>query len=284
MKYAAIASGSNGNCYYISNGDDAVLVDIGINTKHVLLRMGNLGIDPCSIKAIFITHEHTDHIRGLSVFCKRFQIPIYITAGSYRGTRLHLPEHLVNIITPHQLVEVGSLRIQGIPKTHDAHEPCSFMVSSGGINIAVLTDLGCVCENVKQAIADADILMLESNYDEDLLMNGRYSYYLKSRISGGLGHISNKAALKVFLECRSVKLRHLILTHLSGENNTVELVERTFAAHCDGFRLSVATRYKETELFHTEEVVYTSGITRSSESVSMNSGTQAEILFPEVRE
>lgn len=283
MRYAAIASGSNGNCYYISSGDDAVLVDIGINTKHVLLRMGNLGIDPCSIKAIFITHEHTDHIRGLSVFCKRFQIPIYITAGSYRGTRLHLPEHLVNIITSDQLVEVGSLRIQGIPKTHDAHEPCSFMVSSGAINIAVLTDLGCACENVKRAITEADILMLESNYDEDLLMSGRYSYYLKNRISGGLGHISNKAALKVFLECRSVKLRHLILTHLSGENNTVEIVERTFAAHCEGLRLSVATRYKETELFHIKDVGYTPEVARGSEPVSMNSGTQAKILFPEVR-
>lgn len=249
MRYAAIASGSNGNCYYIAKGDDAILVDVGINTKHVELRMANLGIDPRSIKAIFITHEHGDHIRGLSVFCKRYQIQVYITAGSYKGSRLHLPEHLVNIIAVDEKIDIGCLTVYGVPKYHDAKEPCSFMVHAAGLNLAVLTDLGRACENVKIAIAHADILMLESNFDEDMLQQGRYSYYLKNRISGGLGHMSNKVALETFLAHRSARLKHLILTHLSGENNTVELVRETFAAHCEDIKLSIATRYQETVLF-----------------------------------
>ncbi len=264
MRYAAIASGSNGNCYYIAKGQDAILVDVGINTKHVELRMGNLGINPADIKGIFITHEHTDHIRGLSVFCKRYQVPVYITAGSYGGSRLHLPEHLVNIITPDAKVDIGCLSIYGIPKYHDAKEPCSFMVHADGVNVCVLTDLGRACDNVKAAIANADILMLESNFDEEMLQGGRYSYYLKNRISSGWGHMSNKVALETFLAHRSARLKHLILTHLSGENNSVDLVQATFAQHCCDITLSVATRYQETALFDLETI----STTRTNESQS----------------
>src|SRR5690606_30370065 len=131
MKYCALASGSNGNCYYIANATEAILIDVGINTKHLELRMANLGIAPASIKAIFITHEHTDHIRGLAVFCKRYQIAVYMTAGSYRGAKLLLPENLIHIIRRDQRVAIGSLMVCGVPKYHDAQEPCSFFVSDG---------------------------------------------------------------------------------------------------------------------------------------------------------
>lgn len=249
MQYAALASGSNGNSYYIANGQDAVLIDVGINTKHMELRMAKLAINPASISAIFITHEHSDHIRGLSVFCKRYQIPVYITAGSYKGSRLHLPDHLVNIILPNAKIEIGTLQVYGIPKYHDAQEPCSFLVSNGTYNIGVLTDLGRACDNVKHVIKHADVLLLEANYDEQMLEKGRYSFYLKNRIRSGWGHISNKLSLDVFLENRTQRLQHLILSHLSGQNNTVELVHETFAPHCEAIKLSIATRYEETELF-----------------------------------
>ncbi|MCI0921439.1 MBL fold metallo-hydrolase [Sphingobacterium rhinopitheci] len=249
MKYCSIASGSNGNCYYIANGDDVVLVDVGINTKHVELRMNRLGIDPASVKAIFITHEHTDHIKGLSVFCKRYQIPVYLTEGTYQGTKLHLPEHLVNIIAADARVSIGSLTVIGLPKQHDAKEPCSFVVTDSVYNIAVLTDLGNGCENVQQAIQNADVLLLESNYDTEMLKTGRYSYFLKNRISGGLGHISNDIALQLFLENKTDRLKHLILGHLSGQNNTIEIVNNTFAQYCEKIQLSIATRDCETEIF-----------------------------------
>lgn len=255
MKYCAIASGSNGNCYYIAKGEDAVLIDVGINTKHIELRMGNLGIDPSRIKAIFITHEHSDHIRGLSVFCKRYQIPVYWTAGTCQGARLHLPSHLVHIISANARINIGEISVLGIPKFHDAKEPCSFVVTDGSTNVSIMTDLGRGCDNVKHVIQHSDVLLLESNYDEDMLEKGRYSYYLKNRIRSGWGHISNKTSLELFLAYRSSRLKHLILGHLSEQNNTVELVEQTFLSHCDSIKLSIATRYQETDMFDLEDIL-----------------------------
>lgn len=249
MKYCSIASGSNGNCYYIAKADDAVLIDVGINTKHILIRMERLRIDPESIKAIFITHEHTDHIRGLSVFSKRYQIPIYMTEGTYKGSKLNLPDHLVNIIKADDRTSIGALEVIGVPKYHDAKEPCSFYITDGNYNISVLTDVGRACENVNQAVRDADVLLLESNYDEEMLRTGRYSYFLKNRISSGWGHISNDIALQLFLENKSDRLKHLILGHLSGQNNTVDIVRATFESHCEDVRLSIATRDEETKVF-----------------------------------
>lgn len=253
MKYCSIASGSNGNCYYLAKGEDAVLIDIGINTKHVEIRMARLGIDPASIKAIFITHEHTDHIRGLSVFSKRYQIPVYITPGSYEGSRLHMPEHLIHFISPNAQVNIGQLKIMGIPKFHDAKEPCSFVVTDGKVNVSIMTDLGRGCDNVKHVIQHSDVLLLESNFDEQLLQNGRYSYFLKNRIRSGWGHISNNTALELFLENRQPRLKHLILGHLSGENNSVELVDELFRPHCEDIVFSIATRYEETDIFEIDE-------------------------------
>lgn len=249
MKYSSIASGSNGNCYYVAKGDDAILIDIGLNTKHIELRMRNLGISPHLLKAIFITHEHTDHIRGLSVFSKRYQIPVYLTEGTYKGSRLHLPEHLIHIIRSDDRVKVGQLTVMGIPKYHDAKDPCSFVVTDGLVNISILTDIGRGCDNVKHVIQHSDVLLLESNYDEDMLHNGRYSFYLKNRISSGWGHISNRMAQSLFLENRTSRLKHLILGHLSGENNTVEKVLEAFEPHTQDIQLSVATRSQETAMF-----------------------------------
>jgi len=254
MKYCALASGSNGNCYYIAKGSDAVLIDVGINTKHVELRMANLGIQPRAISAIFITHEHTDHIKGLSVFCKRYEIPVYLTEGTYKGSRLCLPDHLVHFIPANAKISVGELKVLGIPKYHDAQEPCSFVVTDGQTNIGILTDLGRGCANVKHVVQHTDVLLLESNYDEEMLERGRYSFYLKNRIRSGWGHISNSIALELFLENKTDRLKHLILGHLSGQNNTVEKVLATFSPHCQDVKLSVATRLAETELFDVQQL------------------------------
>lgn len=277
MKYCALASGSNGNCYYIANADDAILVDVGINAKHIELRMANLGISPTTIKAIFITHEHTDHIRGLAVLCKRYQIPVYITVGSYRGSRLQLPENLIHFIRPDEEIKIGNLTVCGVPKYHDAQEPCSFLISNGEVNVGVLTDIGRICDNVKYVIQQADILLLEANYDEELLDNGSYPFFLKSRIRNGWGHLSNHIALEAVLECRTDRLQHLILGHLSGQNNSVDLVRQTFTPHFQEIKLSIATRYQETELFDSHTMLPQLATKIVIKKVSY----QAAFVFPE---
>ncbi|QBR13829.1 MBL fold metallo-hydrolase [Sphingobacterium sp. CZ-2] len=257
MRYCALASGSNGNSYYIAKGNTAILVDVGINNKHLHLRMASLGINPASIDAIFITHEHTDHICGLAVFAKRYQIPVYLTVGTYESSRIQLPEYLLHFIKADSIVNVGDLSVYGIPKYHDAKEPCSFMVTDGEINISVLTDIGRICVNVMKAIEISDVLFLESNFDEDMLQNGRYPYYLKNRIRGGEGHLSNRISMDAFLAHRSSRMKHLILGHLSGENNRVELVEELFAPHCVEMILSVAKRTEPSALFQIARPVET---------------------------
>ncbi len=257
IRYCALASGSNGNSYYIAKGNTAILVDVGINNKHLHLRMASLGINPASIDAIFITHEHTDHICGLAVFAKRYQIPVYLTVGTYESSRIQLPEYLLHFIKADSIVNVGDLSVYGIPKYHDAKEPCSFMVTDGEINISVLTDIGRICANVMKAIEISDVLFLESNFDEDMLQNGRYPYYLKNRIRGGEGHLSNRISMDAFLAHRSSRMKHLILGHLSGENNRVELVEELFAPHCVEMMLSVAKRTEPSALFEIARPVET---------------------------
>ncbi len=257
IRYCALASGSNGNSYYIAKGNTAILVDVGINNKHLHLRMASLGINPASIDAIFITHEHTDHICGLAVFAKRYQIPVYLTVGTYESSRIQLPEYLLHFIKADSIVNVGDLSVYGIPKYHDAKEPCSFMVTDGEINISVLTDIGRICANVMKAIEISDVLFLESNFDEDMLQNGRYPYYLKNRIRGGEGHLSNRISVDAFLAHRSSRMKHLILGHLSGENNRVELVEELFAPHCVEMILSVAKRTEPSALFQIARPVET---------------------------
>lgn len=249
MKYCALASGSNGNSYYIAKNEDAVLIDIGINCKQIELRMANLQLNPHSVKGIFITHEHTDHIRGVSVFARRYRTPMYMTKGTFHSSNLNVPLELVHIIDEKEQVEIGQLTVSAFPKLHDAAEPCSFTVSDGKNNVAIITDIGTICDHVIHAVKNTEVLILESNYDDDMLMQSNYPYFLKERIAGNLGHLSNKSSLELFVNHRSHRLKHVILSHLSGQNNTVEKALANFAPYCKDIELTIATRDKETKLY-----------------------------------
>ncbi|MCX6241229.1 MAG: MBL fold metallo-hydrolase [Bacteroidetes bacterium] len=244
---ASLNSGSNGNCYYIGNETEAVFVDAGISCRETLLRMDRLCLQINNIKAIFITHEHTDHTRGVEVLSRRHNIPVYITAATYKRSRLMLNPSLLKHFTTGVPVQLGSLRITPFTKMHDACEPHSFTINYNGVTAGVFTDIGSICEQVAYHFSQCDAAFLEANYDEKMLENGRYTAALKSRIRGLKGHLSNKQALELFTTCRSNRMKLLFLSHLSAENNHPQLAYNVFKPHAGDTKIIVASRHTETD-------------------------------------
>ena len=245
----SLNSGSNGNCYYIGNREEAIIVDAGLSCRETEKRMNRLGLDIKSVKAIFISHEHSDHIFGLPVLTKKYQVPVYITERTRLNSGMQLQPHLVCAFNAYEPVEIGNMTIHAFPKQHDAADPHSFIVSTNGVKVGIFTDIGNACNNVTDSFAQCNAVFLESNYDEAMLMNGRYPYHLKQRIRGGKGHLSNKQAFELFTGCRSPFMSHLLLSHLSRENNTHEIVEGMFQPHAKMTEVVIASRYKETAVY-----------------------------------
>lgn len=245
----SLASGSNGNCYYIGNGQEAVLVDAGISCRETEARMSRLGLSMRQVKAIFISHEHADHIKGLPVLAKKYQLPVYITPVTYQRLRFGLEPGLVRAFEAHTPAQVGNLSITGFPKYHDAADPHSFIISGNGVNVGVFTDIGSPCAHVIQHFQQCHAAFLETNYCEDLLANGHYPYHLKKRISGNYGHLSNRQALNLFTGYKPAFMSHVLLGHLSKDNNCPKLVESLFTQHAGQTQVTVTTRYAESPVF-----------------------------------
>lgn len=246
----SLNSGSNGNCYYVGNDTEAVLIDAGISCREIEKRMKRLGLFIDKVKAVFVSHEHSDHIKGLPVLVKKYQLPVYITPLTMRRGGLNFEENLFKSFIAHERVLIGDLAITPFPKFHDASDPYSFVVSYNNICVGVFTDIGVPCNELTTYFKQCHAAFLEANYDEDMLEKGNYPFHLKKRIRGGLGHLSNKQALQVFLEHRADFMSHLLLSHLSKNNNSPQLVEDLFKAHAQNVRVIVASRYQETEVFH----------------------------------
>ncbi|MCK4764464.1 MAG: MBL fold metallo-hydrolase [Candidatus Aminicenantes bacterium] len=228
IEVCSLSSGSNGNAFFVKTGADAFLVDAGISCKQICLRLEQIGVSPNDLKAIFITHEHSDHVRGLRVFLKRFQVPVYITEKTYDRIEASIAEPGLNFIKADDTIKLNDTLIRSLPKCHDAVDPTLFCFHYKGKKISIVTDAGCACENVIESVKDADILFLESNYDEDMLRWGIYPPYLKRRIAGDYGHLSNNHAGSLILDHASSKLKHVFLSHLSENNNTPETALHTF--------------------------------------------------------
>ncbi len=249
---ASLASGSNGNCYYVGNEKEAVLVDVGISCRETERRMQRLGLSMEKVKAIFISHEHTDHIKGLPVIAKKYKIPVYITPATLQGLRGGVEPQLVRAFRGYEPVEVGGLSVTAFPKYHDAADPHSFIVSGGGINVGVFTDIGTPCDHVIRNFQQCHAAFLETNYDDDLLDRGHYPYHLKARIRGNHGHLSNRQALNLFTGYKPEFMSHVLLGHLSRDNNHPGLVQELFTAHAQDTLVVVASRYEETSVYHIE--------------------------------
>ncbi len=263
MQFASINSGSNGNCYYVGNDTDAVLIDAGISCREIEKRMKKMGLDIAKVKAIFISHEHGDHIKGLATLANRYMLPIYITPSTAKYAP-HLTRHLSKAFLANKAIEIGSLSIMPFSKSHDAIEPHSFNITSKGITIGVFTDIGYVCENVKKYFNQCQACFLEANYDDDLLENGSYPLHLKNRIRGDEGHLSNKQALELFIHHRSENLAYLLLSHLSKDNNKPDLAKELFEVHAKGVEIIVASRYEASNVFTIPEETITKNLVKTN--------------------
>jgi phosphoribosyl 1,2-cyclic phosphodiesterase len=246
---ASLNSGSNGNCYYVGTGEAAILVDAGLSCRETEKRMARLGLNMALVKAIFISHEHSDHIRGVEVLSKKHRLPVYITPRTLRGGGLLLHPELIKEFKPFEPVEIDGLNIIAFPKFHDAVDPHSFVISANGVNVGVFTDIGKVCNEVIHHFKHCHAVFLESNYDEEMLATGHYPLYLKRRIKGGEGHLSNAQALELFVKHRTPHLKQILLSHLSRDNNDPAIAEKLFMDHAGQVTVTVASRDQETEVF-----------------------------------
>jgi phosphoribosyl 1,2-cyclic phosphodiesterase len=249
LEVASLNSGSNGNCYYIGNKNEAVFIDAGISCRETERRMKRLELSLKKVKAIFITHEHADHINGLLKLVKKHKIPVYITKATRQIQLLKWSEGVAIDFQAYQPITIGNLIVTAIPKFHDANDPHSFLVSDGVTTVGVFTDSGRVCKDLVDNFKLCNAAFIESNYDEEMLESGDYALHLKNRIRGGLGHLSNREALQLFLAHRPLFMTHLFLSHLSKNNNTAEIAGNLFRRVAGATNIIVAPRNEETEVY-----------------------------------
>jgi len=250
LYFTSINSGSNGNCYYIGNDNEAVLVDIGLTCKEVEIRMNRLGLPISKVKAVFISHEHSDHIKGVAVFAKKYKLPVYISTATLKSSRLLLDANHTFSLSHQQHIHIGDLKIAAFSKFHDAADPYSFTIECNEVRVGVFTDIGSVCDRLITHFKSCHAAFLEANYDAEMLESGKYPYFLKRRITGGHGHLSNAQALELFINHKAPYMSHLLLSHLSKDNNSAELVENLFKNVAGDTFVKVASRYEETELYY----------------------------------
>jgi phosphoribosyl 1,2-cyclic phosphodiesterase len=255
----SLNSGSNGNCYYIGNEHEAVLVDAGISCRETERRMKRLGLSLQKVKAIFISHEHSDHISGVPVLAKKYNLPVYITPLTLPHLQVNADEYQLIHFIAYRPVIIGGLEITAFPKFHDASEPHSFIITCRDITVGVFTDIGMACEHLIAHFKKCHAAFLEANYDEEMLNNSSYPFYLKRRISGDKGHLSNRQALELFVSHKPAYMSHLLLAHLSKNNNSPQLVYELFSAHANGTEIVVASRDEETAVYYIKGVAVGNG-------------------------
>ena len=250
--FVSINSGSNGNAYYVGTMDEGVLIDAGISCRETEKRMARLGIQMQAIKALFISHEHADHISGIPALSKKYELPVYLSKGSLNGLPLPLPEGASRILVHGDQTNEAGMTITSFTKWHDANEPLSFVITRKDIHVGIFTDIGEACSNLRHYSKQCHAMLLESNYCDDMLEKGRYTANLKKRIRGKEGHLSNDKALELYLASKTPHLKHLVLGHLSQNNNTMEKVIATFSPHVTSHNLQIASRYKESAIFQLD--------------------------------
>ncbi|MEO5947018.1 MAG: MBL fold metallo-hydrolase [Chitinophagaceae bacterium] len=252
INICSLNSGSNANCYYVGNENEAVLIDAGLSCRETEKRMNGLGLTMNAVKAIFISHEHSDHVTGLAGISKKYHLPVYITEATLANCKVPIEKTHIQYFQHTNPIYIGNLKIIAFKKNHDAADAHSFIISGYGINVGVITDIGFACKKVIKYFGQCHAAFLESNYCDTMLANGNYPYYLQERISSDVGHLSNAQAVDLFKHYRSDHLQLLILSHLSKNNNRPELVENIFIPHAGTTKIIVASRYEASPVYRIE--------------------------------
>ena len=232
MRMCSIASGSSGNCIYVGSDHTHLLVDTGISRKRIEEGLKKLEIKGEEIDGVLITHEHSDHIQGLGVLSRKYELPIYATKGTIEGisgsTSLgKMPDGLFHTIRADEPFRLGDIEVKPFAISHDACEPTGYRFECGGRSAAVATDLGKYDEYTVSNLTGLDAILLEANHDIHMLEVGGYPYYLKQRILGDKGHLSNELSGRLLCDILHDNLKHIILGHLSKENNYARLAYET---------------------------------------------------------
>lgn len=234
MDFCSIASGSSGNCIFAGTDDTGILIDAGISGKRIEQGLNGIGRKSAEIQGILITHEHSDHIKGLGVLARRHHIPIYATPGTIREIRRSglgkIDEELYHEIHADEPFTLGDLSVEPFEISHDAAEPVAYRVSDGKKSVGVVTDLGVYTDYTIRHLQGLDAVLLEANHDVNMLQVGTYPYYLKQRILGNRGHLSNENAGRLLCEILHDRLQGIFLGHLSQENNYEALAYETVCA------------------------------------------------------
>jgi phosphoribosyl 1,2-cyclic phosphodiesterase len=228
VQFALLGSGSRGNGTLVRHGDTYLLIDCGFSLRETEQRLARLDTTAQALSAILVTHEHTDHMRGVDALARKYALPVWATRGTLASGRLS-EEVERREICSHRAFALGDLLVQPFPVPHDAREPSQFVFSDGASHLGLLTDTGCSTPHIEQQLSGCDALILECNHERELLEQGEYPWPLKQRVGGDRGHLSNAQAAAILGRLDNRRLRQVVAAHLSEKHNTPALARAALA-------------------------------------------------------
>jgi phosphoribosyl 1,2-cyclic phosphodiesterase len=222
-----LGSGSSGNASFVASSKARVLIDAGFSCKEIFRRLDQIGIKPTELDSVVITHEHSDHVRGLDVLIKRLNIPVYLSRGTWENLKNNMnnPVSHLHVFSAGKGFEIGDIGFESFSVLHDAADPVGFCLYNDGSKIGVATDLGKSTHLVRESLKGSQCLILESNHDPGMLYRGPYPWWLKQRIKGMFGHLSNEDSASLLTDLLHTDLKHVVLAHISQKNNMNDMVQ-----------------------------------------------------------
>ena len=249
FKFCNLYSGSSGNCSFIKTENTQILVDCGVSSKKIEEALSSIGESVDNINAIIISHEHSDHVKGLAAICKKHNIPIYANTKTFEKINQNIATENKRSFNSNEKFEIGDITVEPFSIPHDAADPCGYTLFSDNKKISIATDIGHINNNIIKHIDGSEFILLEANYDPEVLKYTKYPFKLKSRIAGPTGHLSNQVAGQTINYLIKSGLKNAILGHLSKESNFPELAYQTVVdelisngTNLDNFNLSIASR------------------------------------------